>query len=117
MYLYLATTPNGSSLPGRSLVAAEKELEVLGRQRLHGGVIRVDRRVDHVRLFLLEEDHAALHRVLDAETGDDAGTRLADSVASICRLPLGGWVPPSKQNESVLLFIHSNGLKNERTDQ
>ena len=70
-------------------------MEVLRGKRLHGGVIRVDGRVDHVGLLLLQQDHTALDRVLDAETSDDTGARLPDTVASIGRLPLGGWVPPS----------------------
>lgn len=83
------------------LVASEEELEVLGSQGLHGSVVRVDRRVDHIRLLLLEENHAAFDRVLDTETCDDARTRLANAMATIGRLPLSSRVPPPVIHLSV----------------
>ena len=64
------------------LRAPEQKLHVLRRQFLHRDLVVVDGAVDHVRLLLLEQDHARLDRVLDAEARDDAGAFLADSMAS-----------------------------------
>ena len=74
-------------LTAQGLISSEKELQIFGAQRVHGCVVRVDSGVDHVSLLLLQENHPALNRVLDAQAGDAAGTGLANAVASICRLP------------------------------
>ena len=78
-----------------SLAAPEQELHVFGRKLLHRDLVVVDRAVDHVGFLFLQHDHAALDRVLDAETSDHARAFLSDAVAAICGLPLGGGVPPS----------------------
>lgn len=44
---------------GRS-AAPEQELEILGSERFHGSIIRVDRRVDHVGFLLLKKNHTTL---------------------------------------------------------
>lgn len=69
------------------LVTPEKELQILWAQSVHSGVVRVDRRVNHVCLLLLKQYHAALYRILDTETSDTTGASLADAMASIRRLP------------------------------
>ena len=84
-----------------TLVASEEELEVLGSQGLHRSVVRVDGRVDHVCLLLLEENHATLDGILNAKTCDDARTCLANAVATIGRLPLSSRVPPPVIHMSV----------------
>ena len=66
-----------------SLVSPEKELHVFGSQLLHGDIIIVDCRRNHVGLLLLKQDHARLDRVFDAQTRDNAGTLLADTMATI----------------------------------
>lgn len=79
------------------LVTAEQELHILGTQRLHGLVVGINSRVNHVRLLLLDEHHSALDRVFDAESRNGAGSRLADAVAAIGRLPFCSRVPPPKE--------------------
>jgi len=84
--------PQSSAPP---LGAAEQELHVLGCQLLHGDFVLVDCAVDHVRLLLLQHDHARLNRVFNAQARDDTRPLLTDAVATISRLPFGCWVPPS----------------------
>jgi hypothetical protein len=79
---------------GRCLGTAEQELHVLGSQLLHGNLVLVDCAVDHVRLLLLQHDHARLDRVFNAQASDDTRPLLTDTVATIGRLPFGCWVPP-----------------------
>lgn len=78
----------------QSLSSTEQELHILGRQLLHRRAIIVDSAIDHIRLLLLEQDHARLDRVLDAQSRDDTGPLLPDTMASVCALPLRGRVPP-----------------------
>jgi hypothetical protein len=78
-----------------ALGPAEQELHVLGAQLLHSDGIVVDSPVDHIRLLLLQEDHPRLDRVFNAESRDDTGAFLADTVAAVGGLPFCGWVPPS----------------------
>ena len=79
----------------------EQELHVLGCELLKClALIFVDGSVDHICFLLLEENHSGLDGVFDAESGDHAGTLLADTVASVGALPFGCWVPPSKEQVS-----------------
>ena len=77
------------------LGAAEQELHVLGCQLLHGDFVLVDCAVDHVRLLLLQHNHARLNRIFNAQACNDTRPLLTDTVATIGRLPFGCWVPPS----------------------
>lgn len=61
--------------------------------------------MNHVRLLLLDENHAAFHRVLDAEPGDDAWPSLTDTMTSISRLPLGSGVPPTSYGGRTLVTL------------
>lgn len=78
------------------LGTAEEELHVLRCQGVHRFVVAVYRGVDHVRLLLLDKNHSALDRVLDAESGDGAGAGLTNAVATVSRLPLSSGIPPSR---------------------
>jgi hypothetical protein len=80
--------------PGSTL---EQELKILGSQGLHGGIIRVDGRVDHAGLLLLKMYNSALNRILNAETGNGTRTSLSNAMATICRLPLCSRIPPAMQ--------------------
>lgn len=71
-------------------------MKIFRTQRLHRCVVGVDRAIDHIGFLLLQEDHTTLDGVLNTETGDGTGARLADSVASIGRLPLRRGIPPSR---------------------
>lgn len=78
-----------------SLGATKQELQVLRSQFVHGNFVAVDSSTNHVGLLLLEKHHTRFDRVFDAETGDDTRTSLADTMASISRLPLSCRVPPT----------------------
>lgn len=78
-----------------TLVSAEQKLKILGFQRVQCDIVRVDRRVNHLCLLLLQLDDSTFNRVLDAKTRDDHGSGLSNSVDTISRLPLSGWVPPT----------------------
>ena len=68
-------------------------MHILRRQLLHRCLVVVDRAVDHVGFLLLQHDHARLDRIFDAETSDDTWTLLANTMASIGRLPFSSRVP------------------------
>jgi hypothetical protein len=77
------------------LRTAEQELQVLRTQAVHCHLVVVDSSRNHRGLLLLQRDHTRLNAVFDAQACDDAGSLLPDAVAAVCRLPLGGGVPPS----------------------
>ena len=78
------------------LATPEQELHILRGKLLHSDLVIIDSAIDHISFLLLEHDHTALDRVLDAKPGDHARALLADTVAAICGLPFCGWVPPSR---------------------
>lgn len=85
--------PSIRFLPSRS---PEQKLHVLGSELFQGlPLILVDGAVDQVRLFLLQEHDPRFHRVLDAQSSDDAGPTLADAVTPIRTLPFRSRIPPS----------------------
>ena len=65
------------------LGASKQELHVLRRELVDGRLVAIDSSVDHVRLLLLQHDHAGLDGVFDAQAGDDAGAALTDAVAAV----------------------------------
>jgi hypothetical protein len=77
------------------LRTTEEKLHVLGGERFHGLVVRVDSGVNHVSLLLLNQHHSTFDRILDTQAGDRAGPGLSNAMASISRLPLSSWIPPS----------------------
>lgn len=85
--------------PSISSVATEQELHILRCQALHGGLVSVYGRINHIRFLLLEQHHARLDRILDTETGDRARASLADTMTTVCALPFGGRIPPGVNNE------------------
>jgi len=85
-------SPKTPRKPTQILRAPEKKLHIFGCQLLHRDLVVIDGAVNHVRLLLLQQDHARLDRVLDAEARDDAGTFLADSVTSVFYLCQRMWV-------------------------
>jgi hypothetical protein len=76
------------------LRTTEKELHILWGKRFHSLVVGVDSRMNHVGLLLLDQHHSALNRIFNAKAGNRAGSSLADTMASIGRLPFGSRVPP-----------------------
>ena len=89
----------------RCLGAAEQELHVLGCQLLHGDLVLVDCAVDHVRLLLLQHDHARLDGVFNAQASDDTRPLLTDTMATVSRLPFGCRVPPSVNRVSRETYL------------
>lgn len=83
------------------LSATEQELHVLWSELLHGGLVGVDRRVDHVSFLFLEHDDSRFNRVFDTQTSDNARALLSDTMTTIGRLPLGGRVPPSATRSAM----------------
>lgn len=89
----------------RCLGAAEQELHVLRCQLLHGDLVLVDCAVDHVRLLLLQHDHARLDGVFNAQASDDTRPLLTDTMATVSRLPFGCRVPPSVNRVSRETYL------------
>jgi len=88
--------PGRTPLDSPSLSTSEQELQVLGAETIHSNFIVVDRPSNHSGLLLLQRNHTRLYAVLDTQTGDDTGSLLSDTVASISGLPLGGGIPPAR---------------------
>ena len=84
---------------------AEKKLHVLRSQLLHGDLVVVDGSTNHIGLLLLQHDDTRLDRVLDTETSDDTGSLLADTMATVSRLPFGCRVPPSVNRVSRETYL------------
>lgn len=85
----------------RSLTAAEQKLHILRRELLHGNLIIIDSAINHMRLLLLQHDHARFNRVFNAKTCDNTRTFLANAMTAVSGLPFRGWVPPSIERVSV----------------
>lgn len=60
-----------------------------------GALVLVDGASDEVRLLFLQLNDSGFDRILDAQTGDDTWTLLADAVTPIGTLPFGSGIPPS----------------------
>lgn len=79
------------------LRSSEQELHVLRSQFVQCNLVIIDGTVDHVGFLLLEEHHPRFDRVFNTKASDDAGTTLANAVASIGGLPFGGRIPPPSE--------------------
>ena len=77
------------------LSTTEQKLHILRRQTLHSTLIRVDSRIDHIRLLLLQQDHSTLNRILNTQSCDRARTGLSNTMTTISGLPFSSRVPPS----------------------
>ena len=74
---------------------AEEKLQIFRTQLIHRHLVVVDGALDHVRFLFLKQNNTRLDRVFNAETGNHTRPSLANSMASICALPFGRWIPPS----------------------
>ena len=105
-------SPHTPVLPlshGDFLTSSKQKLHILRRQLLHCHLIIVNRPVNHIRLLLLQQHHPALDTIFNTQTRDDARAFLADTMTSICRLPLCGRVPPSVNKRMSVGAGRSNG--------
>lgn len=95
-----------------SLASTEQKLHVLRRQLLHGDLIVIDGTVDHVGLLFLEHDHPRFNGIFDTKSSDNTRTLLADTMATISRLPFCCRVPPSMGDMRSVYSVHRwRGMK------
>lgn len=89
-----------------SLASTKQELHVLWRQLLHGDLVVIDGTVDHVGLLFLEHDHPRFNGIFDTKSSDNTRTLLADTMATISRLPFCCRVPPSMGDMRSVYSVH-----------
>lgn len=94
-FLHRLVQPFQTSLLTSRSTSAEQELHVFWCQFVQSNLIVVDSSIDHVCLLFLKQDHSWLDWIFNDEPCDNTRPTLANTMATICWLPLRSWVPPS----------------------